>query len=79
LVGAPSSIADLAQNNKVKQRRYYGPDGKAMKDIDATDHGKPRRHPVGGHAHDYDFDLTAPHKAPRELTKREGDENSDIL
>ena len=44
--GQPNSTTDLLyENGKVKQRRFYGPDGKAEYDIDFTDHGNPSIHP----------------------------------
>ncbi|MDE5649244.1 MAG: RHS repeat-associated core domain-containing protein, partial [Oscillospiraceae bacterium] len=33
--------------------RYYGPDGKATKDIDETDHGNPAKHPIVPHEHEW--------------------------
>lgn len=49
--GTPNSSTDLKyKNGEVKQRRYYGNDGKAEIDIDYTAHGSPKQHTVP-HAH----------------------------
>ncbi|WP_251423104.1 hypothetical protein [Veillonella agrestimuris] len=34
IIGAPNSSLDLIENNVIKQRRYYGKDGKPVVDID---------------------------------------------
>ena len=36
--GEPNSIIDLVADNKVKQRRIYGENGKVLKDIDTSNH-----------------------------------------
>jgi RHS repeat-associated protein len=43
-----------------KQDRWYDGDGRAIKDYDYDDHGKPKKHPHdenGGHYHDWDWSV----------------------
>jgi hypothetical protein len=54
LDGKVNSIIELLYDNgSVKQRRIYGPDGKALLDYDTDNHGTPKRHPTGAHKHNY--------------------------
>lgn len=47
----PNSVYDLKQDNAVVRRRFYGKTGKPRLDIDLTDHGNPKQHPVVPHRH----------------------------
>ena len=52
--GSPNSIEVRYDNNGNRiGLRYYGPDGKATKDIDETDHGNPAKHPIVPHEHEW--------------------------
>ena len=79
LSGIPNSIVDLLIEGEVKQRRVYGDDGKVIKDIDTSDHNKPKYHPMGAHKHIYDYSNDNPHGIVEYLTKEEVIQNSDII
>lgn len=49
--GEPNSVFDKIKDGKVIQRRYYGKTGKPRLDIDLTDHGNSKEHPVVPHYH----------------------------
>lgn len=51
--GEPFSVFDNYKNGKLIQRRYYGKTGKPRLDIDMTDHGNPKEHPVVPHYHEW--------------------------
>ncbi len=50
--GKPNSRADLYQNGKLKQSRWYGPDGRAVRNRDYF-HGGKMDFP---HDHEWDWD-----------------------
>lgn len=80
LMGQPNSITDLIDTNgEVKQRRIYGPDGMAIKDIDTSDHKKPKFHPMGAHKHVYDYSKKNPHGVIEKLDDEELLQNKDII
>jgi RHS repeat-associated protein len=59
--GNANSSADLLdEDGNVVQRRYFGPDGRAVKDIDFSDHGTPKQHPKVPHEHDWDWSKKPP-------------------
>jgi len=67
--GTPASVAEKKDaSGNVIQKRYYGPDGRALKNIDyGHDHtgvGDP-------HAHDWDWTKTPPRQPPRPLKSGE--------
>ncbi|MDR1263704.1 MAG: minor capsid protein, partial [Oscillospiraceae bacterium] len=78
-------IYDRGNENGVETRRFTDESGRAIMDIDTSDHGQPRLHPFGAHAHDflYDDPLAPPDKKNRKpqrmLTLEEIERNSDIL
>lgn len=49
--GMPDSVFDNYKNGHIVQRRFYGKTGKPRLDIDLTDHGNPKKHPVVPHRH----------------------------
>lgn len=78
--GDSDSIYDLVhEDGKVKQRRIYGKDGKAIKDIDTTDHNKPKYHPMGAHKHEYNYNNRNPHGKAEYFTDDELRQNRDII
>ena len=78
--GEPNSIIDLVADNKVKQRRIYGENGKVLKDIDTSNHNKPKFHPMGAHKHIYNHDNDCkPHGSIEDLTEEEINQNKDII
>lgn len=57
----PNSSMDLVdENGNIKTRRYFGPDGRAIRDVDFTDHGNPKMHPKVPHEHDWDWTKKPP-------------------
>lgn len=79
LEGEPNTIIDLVDNGRVKQRRIYGDSGKVTKDIDTSDHGKPKYHPMGAHKHEYDYNKKEPRGKPDYFTTEELRQNKDII
>ena len=54
--GKPNSVVQRVDaDGKVIQERYYGSDGRAVKDIDYTDHGNPAQHTEVPHTHTWDW------------------------
>lgn len=53
--GTPNSTVDILDKNtgEIKTRRYYGPDGRAIRDVDYTNHGNAKNHPEWPHEHIY--------------------------
>ncbi|MCL2463024.1 MAG: minor capsid protein, partial [Defluviitaleaceae bacterium] len=47
-----SSVVDNYKNGKLDQRRFYNATGNPWLDIDMTDHGNQKMHPIVPHAHD---------------------------
>ncbi|RNB64576.1 hypothetical protein EDM55_27130 [Brevibacillus centrosporus] len=57
----PNSSMDLMdEDGDLKTRRYYGSDGRALRDVDFTDHGNPKMHPKVPHEHDWDWTKKPP-------------------
>lgn len=54
--GAPNSVYDNYKDGVIQRRRYYGNDGRPRLDIDMTDHGNPKEHPVVPHYHNWYLD-----------------------
>ena len=78
--GDPNSITDLVdENEKVKQRRVYGDDGRVIKDIDTSDHNKPKYHPMGAHKHEYNYNDKNPHGKADYFNEEELRQNKDII
>lgn len=80
--GKANSITDLLDGDeKVKQRRVYGSDGKVKVDYDITDHNKPKYHPNGAHKHIYNRreDGTLIHGKQSKLTVLDLKKNDDII
>ena len=49
--GTPNSVTQKQKNGKVTSERYYDSQGKAYLDIDYTNHGNAKTHPVVPHEH----------------------------
>ena len=80
LDGIPNSITDLVRKDgQVKQRRVYGPVGKAVIDYDTDDHGKPKAHPTGAHKHMYNYNNKTPRGGPSPFTDGDLELNGDII
>jgi hypothetical protein len=54
--GTPNSVTIVRKNGKIIQERYYDGNGQAALDIDYTDHGNPKTHPVVPHQHRWHSD-----------------------
>ena len=64
--GTPNSTKELLNpDGTVKQRRYYGPDGRATRDTDYNHSGK-HQFP---HDHEWDWNKTPPRQKPKETAK----------
>src|SRR5699024_10730758 len=75
-LGELNSVYDFFKDGKLEQRRYYGSTGKPRLDIDYSNHGNPKQHPVVPHAHtwnSYEKNKVGVkrEKVWRELTKAE--------
>jgi len=58
-----SSVIERNRRGKIIRRRYFGSDGKAIKNIDyEAHHGAP-----SPHAHDWDWKKEPPRQPPRPL------------
>lgn len=51
--GEPNSSVDIMdkKTGEIKTRRFYGSDGRALRDVDYTNHGNPKTHPEWPHEH----------------------------
>lgn len=80
LEGIPNSITQITHRKGGIDRNYYGADGKQYKQITNNDHGKPKEHPAGSHAHDYIYTKDGLKRPIRKkLSPKERRENADIL
>lgn len=52
-MGTPNSVFDNYKDGVIQSRRYYGKDGKPKLDIDMSDHGNAKEHPVVPHYHNW--------------------------
>ncbi|MFS7002263.1 T7SS effector LXG polymorphic toxin [Carnobacterium maltaromaticum] len=57
LYGDPDSSVDIYdKNGNLVRRRWYDSNGRAIRDLDYTNHGNPKLHPEFPHEHDWEFD-----------------------
>lgn len=54
--GTPNSVFDNFKDGALQRRRYYGNDGRPGLDIDMTDHGNSKEHPIVPHYHNWYLD-----------------------
>ena len=54
--GTPNSVFDNYKDGVLQRRRYYGNDGRPRLDIDMTDHGNSKEHPIVPHYHNWYLD-----------------------
>lgn len=54
--GTPNSVFDNFKDGALQRRRYYGNDGRTRLDIDMTDHGNSKEHPIVPHYHNWYLD-----------------------
>lgn len=52
-MGTPNSVFDNYKDGALQSRRYYGKDGKPKLDIDMSNHGNEKEHPVVPHYHNW--------------------------
>lgn len=81
---SPNAVIDhIGKGESIKTRSIYNQEGYKIKDINTNNHGNAKNHPYGKngeHAHDYQWEngiLT--NRTTRELTKKEREENKNIL
>ena len=56
--GTPNSSVDIVDSHgKLKTRRWYNENGQAIRDVDFTNHGNPKLHPVVPHEHTWNGKL----------------------
>lgn len=81
--GATNSVFDNFKDGALQRRRYYGNDGRPRLDIDMTDHGNSKEHPIVPHYHNWYLDEKGNLKreAKRDNPLKLGHEiaNKDIL
>ena len=81
--GNPNSVFDNYKDGVLQRRRYYGNDGRPRLDIDMTDHGNSKEHPVVPHYHNWYLDEkgTLKREAKHDNPLKLGHEiaNKDIL
>ena len=54
--GTPGSTTALVnERGELIRQRDYGADGRAVRDIDFTDHGNPAMHPIVPHQHNWNW------------------------
>lgn len=53
--GTPNSVVQKVKDGKLITERYFGSNGKPYLDIDYTNHGNPKMHPVVPHEHNISF------------------------
>ena len=55
--GVPNSSVDIldSKTGKIKTRRWFGPDGKAERDLDMANHNNPKMHPEVPHEHLWEY------------------------
>ncbi|WP_349407797.1 polymorphic toxin-type HINT domain-containing protein [Pseudalkalibacillus sp. SCS-8] len=56
--GIPSSSVDILdkKTGQIKTRRYHDIEGRALRDVDFTNHGNPKSHPEWPHEHIFEWD-----------------------
>lgn len=81
----PNTAMDhLADDGSVKVRTFYDQNGVKRKDIHTSNHGNSKTHNFGEHGehvliYEWNEDGSIKKKTARELTRREREENGDIL
>jgi hypothetical protein len=54
--GEPNTSVDILDSQgNVTSRRWFGPDGKATRDVDFDQHGNPKEHPEAPHEHTWTY------------------------
>ena len=54
--GEPNTSVDILDSKgEVTTRRWFGPDGKATRDVDFDQHGNPKEHPEAPHEHTWTY------------------------
>lgn len=80
----PNSVVEKIIDNKIVTRRFFGKNGKVKLDIDFTNHGNPKKHPIVPHAHSWkptqkNKEKYVRQSVGRELTKAEKIANKDLI
>lgn len=79
--GEPETFVDYYVGGRVKKRRFYGEDGKAVLDIHTNGHGNIYNHPYsynGLHVHDEPIYINKKRGNPGDLSQAEYYFNKDI-
>jgi len=78
----PYAVCDMKMADGHIERTLYDADSKMLKQINPTDHGKPKSHPYGNngeHAHDVIWRGNKIKRTTREINDTERKEHADIL
>ena len=80
----PNSVVEKIIDNKIVTRRFFGKNGKVKLDIDFTNHGNSKEHPIAPHAHSWkptqkNKEKYVRQRVGRELTKAEKIANKDLI
>lgn len=67
--GEPNSVTQSYVDGKLTQERYYDSDGNAYLDIDYSDHGNPKTHPMVPHQHHITWQNGKPRRGKDEEVK----------
>lgn len=63
IMGKPNSTVDvLAKDGTIKTRREFDNNGRALRDVDYTDHGNAKRHPNVPHEHIWNWSTGTPRR-----------------
>ena len=59
--GEPNTSVDILDTDgNIKTRRWYDSEGKALRDVDMSDHGNPKEHPEVPHEHLWEYNNGKP-------------------
>ena len=67
--GDANSVSKNYKDGKLDSERYYDGDGNAYLDIDYSDHGNPKTHPIVPHQHHITWKDGEPHRGKDEEVK----------
>lgn len=62
ITSTPNSVVQKRNGDKVITERYYNEKGEPYLDIDYTDHGNPKRHPIVPHKHSIKYNNGSIHR-----------------
>ena len=69
MTGNKNSVVKSYKDNRLVRERYYDEDGRAYLDIDYTNHGNPKTHPIVPHQHKISWENDEPRRGKDEEIK----------